>query len=198
MDFLGILTVSITLFAVIDMFGNIPLIIKLKKEYGHINSLKGSVLSSVIMILTLFFGKTFFHVFGIETYHFALAGSFLLLNFGFRMVLSIESKDSGKKQAKSATIFPIVFPLVAGPGALSSIISLRSEFSDLTIIIGILINGVVIFSTLKLAPVIEKKIGIVGINLIERIFGIILIAIGMKMLIMNLLLSLNEFLEFMS
>ena len=196
-DLLGILTVSITLFAVIDMLGNVPLIIKLREEYGHIDSLKGSVISTIIMVLTLFFGKTIFSVLGIATHHFALAGSFLIIYFGIKMVLDIQETKNTKKQANNATIFPIVFPLIAGPGTLSTIMSMRSEFTDLTIIFGILINTVVIFTVLKTAEWLKEKIGIMGLILMERIFGIILIAIGMKMLIYNLIMSIDEVVKFL-
>lgn len=195
-NLLGVLTVSITLFAVIDMLGNIPLILKLKDEYGEISSLKGSIVSTFIMILTLFFGKTIFSLLGIATHHFALAGSFLIIYFGIKMVLDIQSKKI-KKQKIDATIFPIVFPLIAGPGTLSTIMSMRSEFNDLTIISGILINAIVIFFVLNSASWLKEKLGIVAITLMERVFGIILIAIGMKMFIYNLIMSINEVINFM-
>ena len=193
MNLVNITTITITLFAVIDMLGNIPLVIKLRKDYGEIESLKASVISAAIMIFTLLFGKTLFNMMGIETYHFALAGSFLLLYFGVRMVLGIEDHEEQKKQATTkATIFPVAFPLIAGPGTLSTIISMRSEFNDLDLIMGILLNGLIIFVVLKSATWIKKKLGEMGIILVERIFGIILIAIGMKMLIYNLIMSINE------
>ena len=195
-DLVGIATVSITLFAVIDMIGNIPLILKLRGEHGHINSVKGSVISAVIMILTLFSGKTIFNLLGIETYHFALAGSFLIIYFGIKMVLDISDSDSSKKQASNVTIFPIVFPLISGPGTLSTIMSMRNEFGDTTIIFGILINALVIFIVLKSASWIKKLLGNMGLILIERVFGIILIAIGMKMLIYSLIMSINEVIHF--
>lgn len=196
-DLLGVLTVSITLFAVIDMLGNVPLIIKLREEYGHIDSFKGSMISTIIMILTLFFGKTIFSLLGIATHHFAMAGSFLIIYFGVKMVLDIQESKKTKKQASNATIFPVVFPLIAGPGTLSTIMSMRSEFNDLTIISGILINAIVIFFVLKTAEWLKEKIGIMGLILMERIFGIILIAIGMKMFIYNLIMSIDEVVKFL-
>lgn len=193
MDFINILTVTITLFAVIDMLGNIPLIIKLRKDIGEIESLKSTLISVGIMVGSLFFGKTVFNLIGIETHHFALAGSFLILYFGVKMVLGIS--DDPKKQQKKlmkATVFPVAFPLISGPGTLSTIISMRVEFTDLTIVIGILLNALIIYIVLKSASWIERKIGDNGITLIERVFGIILVAIGMKMLLVNLVLSITE------
>jgi multiple antibiotic resistance protein len=189
MDLINFLTPALTLFAVIDIFGSIPLIIKLRDTHGHINSLKGSIISFLIMIVGLYFGKTLFNLLGIETFHFGLAGSFLILYFGVKMVLGIEDKKQ-KKQALNATVFPIAFPLIAGPGTLSAIISLRSEYTDLSIALSILINCIIIFLVLKSANWIKEKIGTVGLTLMERIFGIILIAIGMKMFLYNLVMSI--------
>lgn len=193
LDLVQIMTIAITLFAVIDMLGNIPLIIKLRKDHGEIESVKGTVVATGIMIATLFFGAATFRLIGIDTYHFALAGSFLLLYFGVRMVLGIgeDVKKEAKKLSK-ATIFPIAFPLISGPGTLATIISMRAEFSDANIVVGILLNAIIIFVVLKAAKWIEKVIGDNGIMLIERIFGIILIAIGMKMLITNLVFSIDS------
>jgi len=191
MNIAHIITISITLFAVIDMLGNIPLIIKLRKDFGEIESFKATIISVCIMIVTLFFGKTMFNLMGIEVYHFALAGSFLLLYFGVKMVLGIEDKET-ENNSLNATIFPIAFPLISGPGTLATIISMRSDFSDTDIIAGILLNAIVIFIILKSADWIKNKMGIMGITLLERIFGIILIAIGMKMLLSNLILSINS------
>jgi len=189
--FLEILTAALTLFAVIDMVGNIPLIIKLRKEHGEINSLQGTIISAAIMIATLFIGETLFKLLGIETFHFGLAGSFLILYFGVKMVLGIDGNTKKQKQAIKATIFPIAFPLISGPGTLTTIMSLHSEFGTYTVIPAILINSVVIFVVLKSASWIQSKVGLMGITIMERVFGIILIAIGMKILIQNLILSIN-------
>lgn len=190
---ISILTIFLTLFAVIDMIGNVPLIIKLRKEYGEVESLKSTIISTLIMILFLFTGSSLFKLIGIEMYHFALAGSFLILYFGIKMVLGVEDKKT-KKQSMNATVFPIAFPLISGPGTLSTIISLKSEFSSIEIIIGILLNSILIYLILKSADWIKDKVGLVGITLMERVFGIILIAIGMKILINNLVLSIKSIL----
>ena len=189
MSIANILTPALTLFAVIDIFGSIPLIIKLRNEHGEIQSLKGSIISFAIMVFGLFFGKTIFNMLGLEAFHFGIAGSFLIVYFGIKMVLGIEDKKQ-KKQAINATIFPIAFPLIAGPGTLSVIISLRSEFNDLEICGAILLNTIIIYLVLKSAEFIKNKMGAMGLTLLERIFGIILIAIGMKMFIYNLVMSI--------
>jgi len=186
---LNILTVFLTLFAVIDMPGNVPLIIRLRKENGEIESGRATIIAVCIMISMLFIGNTLFKLLGIETFHFALAGAMLLLFFGVKMVLGIES--SSNDDSMSATIFPIAFPLIAGPGTLSTIMSLTQEMSNIVIIVGIILNSVVIFFFLKSASWIQNKLGVVGITIMERVFGIILIAIGMKILINSLVLSIN-------
>ena len=190
MNIIDILTASLTLFAVIDMPGNIPLIIRLRKEYGEIQSIKSTCIAAFIMISFLFFGNFLFTLLGIELFHFALAGSFLIIYFGIKMVLGLESKSPNQK-ISSATIFPIAFPLIAGPGTLSTLIALNSEISKLELVLAILINCIVIYIFLKSATWIQRKIGLNGIIIIERIFGIILIAIGMKLLLKSLILSIN-------
>ena len=190
MNIIDILTASLTLFAVIDMPGNIPLIIRLRKEYGEIQSIKSTCIAAFIMISFLFFGNFLFTLLGIELFHFALAGSFLIIYFGIKMVLGLESKSPNQK-ISSATIFPIAFPLIAGPGTLSTLIALNSEISKLELVLAILINCIVIYIFLKSATWIQRKIGLTGIIIIERIFGIILIAIGMKLLLKSLILSIN-------
>ncbi len=190
MDFyLNVLTVFLTLFAVIDMPGNVPLVIRLRKENGKIDSAKSTVIATVIMVSILFAGQTLFSLLGIETFHFALAGAMLILYFGVRMVLGIES--SGEPDPVPATIFPIAFPIIAGPGTLSTIMSLTQDMPNSVIVSGIVLNALVIYIFLKSADWIQEKLGVVGITIIERIFGILLIAIGMKMLINSLVLSID-------
>lgn len=190
MDFyLNVLTVFLTLFAVIDMPGNVPLVIRLRKENGKIDSAKSTAIATVIMVSILFAGQTLFRLLGIETYHFALAGAMLILYFGVRMVLGIES--DGDPDPVPATIFPIAFPIIAGPGTLSTIMSLTQDMSNSVIVAGIVLNALVIYGFLKSADWIQEKLGTVGITIVERVFGILLIAIGMKMLINSLVLSID-------
>ena len=172
------------------MPGNVPLIIRLRKENGDIESAKATIISICIMISMLFIGNTLFLLLGIETFHFALAGSMLLLYFGVKMVLGIESQQDS--EPISATIFPIAFPIIAGPGTLSTIMSLTQSMSNYIIVAGIVLNAVVIYIVLKSASWIQNKLGVNGITIMERVFGIVLIAIAMKMLISSLVLSINH------
>jgi multiple antibiotic resistance protein len=190
MDFiLNVLTVFLTLFAVIDMPGNVPLVIRLRKENGEIETAKSTIVATIIMVSILFIGDVIFKLLGLQVFHFALAGAMLLLYFGVRMVLGIESEASSEPMPPS--IFPIAFPIIAGPGTLSTIISLNQDFSTLTIVIAIIANSIAIFAFLKSADWIQRKLGKVGLTIMERVFGIILIAIGMKILINALVLSIN-------
>jgi multiple antibiotic resistance protein len=190
MDFiLNVLTVFLTLFAVIDMPGNVPLVIRLRKENGEIETAKSTIVATIIMVSILFIGDVIFKLLGLQVFHFALAGAMLLLYFGVRMVLGIESEGSSEPMPPS--IFPIAFPIIAGPGTLSTIISLNQDFSTLTIVIAIIANSIAIFAFLKSADWIQRKLGKVGLTIMERVFGIILIAIGMKILINALVLSIN-------
>lgn len=191
MNWLDVLTASLTLFAVIDMVGNIPLIIKLRKKYGEINSLQGTIIAAAIMVMTLFIGESLFRALGIETFHFGLAGSFLILYFGVKMVLGLDDHEQQKNDAMKATIFPVAFPLISGPGTLTTVMSLSAEFGSLVVVPAIVINSIVIYVVLKSASWIQLKIGQVGITIMERVFGIVLIAIGMKILLQNLILSIN-------
>lgn len=186
---LNVLTVFLTLFAVIDMPGNVPLVIRLRKENGEIETAKSTIVATVIMVSILFIGDVIFKLLGLQVFHFALAGAMLLLYFGVRMVLGIESEGSNEPMPPS--IFPIAFPIIAGPGTLSTIISLNQDFSTLTIIVAIIANSIAIFIFLKSADWIQRKLGKVGLTIMERVFGIILIAIGMKILINALVLSIN-------
>lgn len=186
---LNVLTVFLTLFAVIDMPGNVPLVIRLRKENGEIETAKSTIVATVIMVSILFIGDIIFKLLGLQVFHFALAGAMLLLYFGVRMVLGIESESSSEPMPPS--IFPIAFPIIAGPGTLSTIISLNQDFSTLTIVIAIIANSIAIFAFLKSADWIQRKLGKVGLTIMERVFGIILIAIGMKILINALVLSIN-------
>ena len=186
---LNVLTVFLTLSAVIDMPGNVPLVIRLRKENGEIETAKSTIVATIIMVSILFIGDIIFRLLGLQVFHFALAGSMLLLYFGVRMVLGIESQGSSEPMPPS--IFPIAFPIIAGPGTLSTIISLNQDFTTTTIVVAIILNSIAIFAFLKSADFIQRKLGKIGLTIMERVFGIILIAIGMKILINALVLSVN-------
>jgi multiple antibiotic resistance protein len=184
-SFTEIITAFMVLFAVIDIVGNIPIVIDLRKKSGHIQSGKASLIAGFIMILFLFLGKSLLNVIGVDVNSFAVAGSFILFFIALEMTLGITLyKDDGS--AMTATVFPLAFPLIAGPGSLTTLLSLRAEFSIENIIVAVLCNVVVIYIVLKTSSKIERLIGPNGITIIRKIFGVILLAIAVKLFTQNI------------
>lgn len=173
------------LFAVIDIVGNIPIIIDLRKKVGHIQSEKASVIAGFIMILFLFVGQQLLSLIGIDVHSFAIAGAFILFFIALEMILGITLYKEDDDESISATVFPLAFPLIAGPGSLTTLLSLRAEFSIENIIVAVLLNVLVIFIVLKTSSKIEKMIGPNGIKIIRKIFGVILLAIAVKLFAAN-------------
>ena len=186
-NFKEIFTAFMVLFAVIDIVGNIPIIIDLRKKVGHIQSEKASLIAGVIMIVFLFLGQSLLELIGIDVYSFAVAGSFILFFIALEMILGITLyKDDDDSESITATVFPLAFPLIAGPGSLTTLLSLRAEFYIENIIIAVLCNVVVIYVVLKTSPKIERIIGANGIKIIRKIFGVILLAIAVKLFTANI------------
>jgi multiple antibiotic resistance protein len=175
-----IITVSFTLFAVIDMLGNVPVLASLRaKMGGEIRSIQATIASGGLMILFLFIGKQFLDILGLDVQSFAVAGSIVIFIIGLEMVLGIEFfKSDGNP--KSGSVVPIAFPLIAGSGTLTTIMSLKANYFDVNILIGILINCIVIFLVLKSLKWIEKVLGPNGMTVIRKFFGVILLAIAVK------------------
>ena len=186
-NFKEIFTAFMVLFAVIDIVGNIPIIIDLRKKVGHIQSEKASLIAGVIMIVFLFLGQSLLELIGIDVYSFAVAGSFILFFIALEMILGITLyKDDDDSESITATVFPLAFPLIAGPGSLTTLLSLRAEFYIENIIIAVLCNVLVIYIVLKTSPKIERIIGANGIKIIRKIFGVSLLAIAVKLFAANI------------
>ena len=182
-----IFTAFMVLFAVIDIVGNIPIIIDLRKKVGHIQSEKASLIAGIIMVVFLFLGQSLLELIGIDVYSFAVAGSFILFFIALEMILGITLyKDDEDSENITATVFPLAFPLIAGPGSLTTLLSLRAEFHTENIIIAVLCNVLVIYVVLKTSPKIERIIGANGIKIIRKIFGVILLAIAVKLFTANI------------
>ncbi|MBD0824754.1 MarC family protein [Aestuariibaculum marinum] len=192
-SFKEIFTAFMVLFAVIDIIGNIPIIIDLRKKIGHIQSGKASIIAGVILILFLFLGKSILNLVGIDVNSFAVAGAFILFFIALEMILGITLYKEEEHNAMSATVFPLAFPLIAGPGSLTTLLSLRAEFSIENIIVAVLLNVIIIFVVLKTSTKIERIIGQNGINIIRKVFGVILLAIAVKLFAHNIkaLFALN-------
>lgn len=178
--FKEILTVSFTLFAVIDMLGSIPILAALREKMGGvIKSGQATFVSGGLMILFLFLGQEFLKVLGLDVKSFAVAGSIVIFILGLEMVLGLEFFKPDKN-AKSGNIVPIAFPLIAGSGTLTTIMSLKANYADANILIGILINCIVIYLVLASLKWIEKVLGPNGMAVVRKFFGVILIAIAVK------------------
>ena len=186
LDFKEILTAFMVLFAVIDVVGNIPIIIDLRKKAGHIQSEKASVIAGIIMILFLFLGDSILKLVGIDVHSFAVAGAFILFFIALEMILGITLYKQEEGTNMNASVFPLAFPLIAGPGSLTTLLSLKSEFHTENIIIAVIVNVVVIFIVLKTSSRIERIIGQNGINIVRKVFGVVLLAIAVKLFTSNI------------
>ena len=181
-----IFTAFMVLFAVIDVIGNIPVIIDLRKKSGKIESEKAAIISGIIMILFLFLGKKLLTYIGIDVNSFAVTGSLILFFIALEMILGIKLYKDDENTTNTTSIFPIAFPLIAGPGSLTTLLSLRAEFHIQNIIIAVLINILLIYTVLKTSVYIERLIGDTGIQIIRKIFGVILLAIAIKLFTTNI------------
>ncbi len=174
------ITVTFTLFAVIDILGSIPILISLKdKMGGTIRSTQATIASGAFMILFLFLGQPFLNLLGLDVQSFAVAGSIVIFIIGLEMILGLDffKQDNNPK---SGSVVPIAFPLIAGSGTLTTIMSLKADYHDINILLGILINCIVIFLVLKSLKWVEKVLGPSGLIVVRKFFGVILLAIAVK------------------
>lgn len=184
LDFREIATASMILFAVIDIIGSIPIVIDLKKKVGRIQSEKASIVAGILMIVFLFVGKEILNLIGIDVNSFAIAGSFILFFLALEMILGITLyKD---EEPATAAVVPLAFPLIAGAGTMTTLLSLRAEYEAVNIIAAIIINIIFVYIVLKSSGKIERFLGKQGINVIRKIFGVILLAIAVKLFTSNI------------
>ena len=179
-----IFTASIILFAVIDIIGNIPLIISLREKVGHIQSEKASLIAAIIMIGFLFIGEEILKLIGIDINSFAVAGSFVIFFLALEMILGITIYRD--EAPETASIVPLAFPMIAGAGTMTSLLSLRAEYHVINIISAILINIIFVYIILKSSKHIGNWLGKSGINIIRKVFGIVLLAIAVKLFTSNI------------
>lgn len=177
-------TATMVLFAVIDILGSIPIIIGLRNKVGHIQSEKASVVAACIMIAFLFVGEEILKLIGIDVNSFAVAGAFIIFFLAIEMILGISLYRDDVPE--SASIVPIAFPLIAGAGTLTSLLSLRAEYQVENIIVAIVINIIFVYLVLKMSRRIEKVLGKNGVNIIRKVFGVILMAIAVKLFVTNI------------
>ncbi|WP_395625826.1 MarC family protein [Daejeonella sp.] len=174
-----ILSVTMILFAIIDILGSIPIVVSLRNKVGHIQSEKASVVALLLMILFLFIGEEMLNIIGLDVSSFAIAGSVVIFIIAMEMILGINFFR--EEAAETASIVPLAFPLIAGSGTLTTLLSLKSEYATQNIIVGIIINMIFVYIVLKNTIYLEKLLGKTGLNIMRKAFGIILLAIAIKL-----------------
>ena len=179
-----LLTIIFTLFAVIDIVGSIPLLIAMKEKMGGIKSFKVTLISGAFMIAFMFLGKPFLNMLGLDVKSFAVGGSIVIFLLGLEMVLGHEI-FKGDKDAHAGTVVPIAFPIIAGSGTLTTIMSLKANFEEAYILGGILVNLIIVYIVLKSLNFIERILGPGGLLAVRKFFGVILLAIAVKIFSTN-------------
>lgn len=178
------LTATLVLFAVIDIIGSIPIIIDLRRRAGQIQSEKASIVAVILMIAFLFVGEEILNLIGIDVNSFAVAGAFVIFFLALEMILGIQLYRDDAPE--TASVVPLAFPLIAGAGTMTTILSLRAEYALLNVIIAIVINAIFVYIVLKLSKKIENLLGKGGISVVRKIFGVILLAIAVKLFTANI------------
>lgn len=185
MNFDHIFTVTFTLFAIIDMLGNIPILISISERIGQIQAWKATGFAGILMLVFLFIGESFLHVLGVDLKSFAVAGSILIFIMGLEMTLGIDIFKS-EEGNQTGSLVPVAFPLIAGSGTLTTIISLKTNFAVLEIVVGILLNLLIIFLVLRSLRLLERLLGRGGLLVIRKFMGVILLAVAVKIFKTNL------------
>ncbi|NAS10831.1 MarC family protein [Poritiphilus flavus] len=184
LSFKEIITAGMILFAVIDILGSIPIVISLREKAGRIQSGKASIVAACIMVAFLFIGEEILNLIGIDVNSFAVAGAFVLFFLALEMILGITLyKDS---EPESASIVPLAFPMIAGAGTMTTLLSLRAEFRVENIIVAIIVNIIFVYLVLKSSSRIERVLGKNGLSIFRKVFGVILLAIAVKLFTANI------------
>ncbi|KAB7733295.1 MarC family protein [Rudanella paleaurantiibacter] len=186
-SFKEIISVTLILFSVIDIIGSLPIIIDLRRKFGAIESEKATFVSGALMVSFLFVGEKILKLFGVDVSSFAVAGALIIFLLGLEMILGRTIFKSEVEADGAAHIVPIAFPLIAGAGTMTTLISLRTEYQTANIIVGIVINLVLVYVVLKSSEWLETRLGPGGLAVLRKVFGIILLAIAIKLFKTNLL-----------
>lgn len=178
-----LISVTLILFSVIDILGSIPIVIELRKKHGHIQSGKTTFVAGVIMVTFLFLGESILALFGVDVASFAIAGAIVMFLIGMEMILGVQifKAETDDEGGGSHSIVPLAFPLLAGAGTMTTLISLRAVYTYPNILVGIVINLILVFIVLKSSAWLEDKLGKAGFNILRKIFGIILLSIAIKL-----------------
>lgn len=186
LNFTEVFSVTLILFSVIDILGAIPLIIVIKKRDGRIYAEKATVISAVLMVAFLFLGQSILMLFGLDVASFALAGAIVIFIVSMEMVLGITLIKDDPEANGSGSVVPLAFPLIAGAGTLTTILSLRAVYAEINVLVGIIVNLVFVYIVLRLSGWLERVIGKSGFQVLRRVFGVILLAIAVKIFKSNL------------
>ncbi|UII23109.1 MarC family protein [Fulvivirga ligni] len=179
-NFKDIFSVTLILFSVIDILGSIPIVINLRKKEGDIHSGKATLISGILMIAFLFLGQSILKLFGLDVGSFAVAGAIIMFILAMEMILGITLFRDDSEGGAAGSIVPLAFPLIAGAGTLTTILSLRAVYETPNILTGIVFNLIFVYVVLKSTSWLEKKLGKSGFSILRRVFGIILLAIAVK------------------
>ena len=182
----------VVLFAVIDVTGSIPIFLSLKKKGKKINALKAALFSLIMFMGFFYVGEAFLHLFHVDISSFAIAGSLIIFVMSMEMILDIEIFKNSPDSPKDATFIPVVFPLIAGAGGLTTLLSIRSQYADINIILAVLLNVLWVYIVLKLSKKIDRILGAGTIYVLQKFFGIILLAISVKLFTHNLAILLKD------
>lgn len=188
LNFKEIFSVTLILFSVIDILGSVPLIITILKREGQIQAEKATIISAVLMVAFLFLGQSILVLFGLDVASFAVAGSIVIFIVAMEMILGITLMKDDPDAKGTGSIVPLAFPLIAGAGTLTTILSLRAVYSEINILIGILLNLIVVYVVLRSSTWLERVIGKSGFAVLRRVFGVILLAIAVKIFKTNAIL----------
>ncbi|MCC8408761.1 MarC family protein [Mucilaginibacter sp. UR6-1] len=179
--FKEVLSVTMILFAIIDILGSIPVIIELRQRAGHIQSEKASIAVLVLMVTFLFVGNELLNVIGLDISSFAIAGSIVIFIIAMEMVLGITFFKDDPDMAQTVSIVPLAFPLIAGAGTMTTLLSLKSQYQTQNILVAIIINTLIVYLVLKNVKWLEHLLGKAGLSILRKAFGVILLAIAIKL-----------------
>ncbi len=180
--FKELFSVTLILFAVIDILGSIPLIIDLRKRYRKIDAFKITIISGALFFVFLYVGESILTLFGVDVQSFAIAGGLIMFFLGLEMVLNIEIFKHDPQLENSSPIVPLAFPLIAGAGSMTTLISLNAQYARINITFGILLNLIFVYGVLKASDFIDRSIGIAGSIILRKFFGTILLAMSIKLI----------------
>ncbi len=180
-----IISVTLILFSIIDVLGSLPVVISLRRQTGKIESEQATLAAGILMVVFLYLGESILDLFGVDVSSFAVAGAIIIFLIGLEMILG-QNIFRASTNVGSASIVPLAFPLIAGAGTMTTIISLRAEYAPVNILVGILLNLVFVYIVLKSSLWLEKKLGDAGTDILRKVFGIILLSIAVKLFKTNI------------